>query len=98
MHHVHGCSGQKVEAGLCEAGVVHWRENRYSNLFPYDATRLILAGQAGQGDYLNASWVGVAGGGAEVVLAAAPLHPTRQQALMSACQRLIRHTGRRSTP
>ena len=63
----------QVEAGLCSAAVRHTADNRYCNLFPYDAARVQLTGLAT--DYVNASWVSLPGLRHQLILAMAPLHP-----------------------
>ena len=47
--------------------------SRYSNLFPYDSSRVVVQGS--DSDYLNASWLSVAGVGHRMILVMGPLHP-----------------------
>ena len=47
--------------------------SRYSNLFPYDSSRVTVQGS--DSDYVNASWLSVAGVGHRMILAMGPLHP-----------------------
>ena len=60
--------------GLVTAAAASPQSNRYSNLFPYDASRVVLRG--GGGDYVNASWVEVEGVPGRLVLAMGPMHPS----------------------
>ena len=61
-----------VRKGLCQAAVKHKEENRYCNLFPYDANRVVLEGDK---DYINASWVALPGVEDKLILTMGPLHP-----------------------
>jgi len=61
-----------VRQGLCQAAVKHKEENRYCNLFPYDAHRVVLKGE---NDYINASWVTLPGVQDRLILTMGPLHP-----------------------
>ena len=75
-----------VTAELCQSAVKHPECNRcsslhftfhcflrYSNLFPYDDTRVVLEG--GGGDYINASWHSCPGVDSPAILTMGPLHP-----------------------
>merc|ERR1711892_438194 len=57
---------------MCQAAEKHKEENRYCNLFPYDANRVVLEGET---DYINASWVTLPGVKDKLILTMGPLHP-----------------------
>ena len=61
-----------VRQGLCQAAVKHKEENRYCNLFAYDANRVVLEGE---NDYINASWVTLPGVQDKLILTMGPIHP-----------------------
>merc|ERR1712025_173576 len=61
-----------VRQGLCQAAVKHKEENRYCNLFPFDANRVVLEGD---NDYINASWVVLPGVRDRLILTMGPIHP-----------------------
>jgi len=65
-----------VTRGLCKAAEENVERNRYSNLYPYDEKRVVLQSTAtDETDYINASWIDVAGVDIKFILTMAPLHP-----------------------
>ena len=64
---------EMLRLGLCTAAADHPRHNRYSNLFPYDSSRIVV--NDAENDYVNASLIEVAGVDAPLVLAMGPMHP-----------------------
>ena len=68
----------QVSEGLCEAAVKAPGDNRYCNLFPFDASRVVLTG-LNTSDYINASWVEMPGLEEKLILTMAPLHPDSQE-------------------
>ena len=65
---------------------------RYSNLFPYDSHRVVVQGM--DSDYVNASWVSVAGVGHRLILAMGPLHPDYHgQDTVGSFWRMVRQQG-----
>jgi len=69
-----------VTRGLCKAAEENVERNRYSNLYPYDAKRVVLQPLAtdeteDETDYINASWIEVLGVNIKFILTMAPLHP-----------------------
>jgi len=62
-----------VSRGLCESAVKHSGSNRYSNLFPFEENRVVLA--PGTPDYINASWVNIPEVKDKFILTMAPLYP-----------------------
>ena len=53
-------------------------DNRYCNLFPFDASRVVLSG-LNTSDYINASWVEMPGLENKLILTMAPLHPDSKE-------------------
>jgi protein tyrosine phosphatase len=64
-----------VASNLCQAADTYPFMNRYSNLYPFDKNRFVLDTKEGQPDYINASWVKIAGEPRDIILTMAPLHP-----------------------
>jgi len=64
---------EMIRLNLCTAAAANPRHNRYSNLFPYDSSRIVVKGA--ENDYLNASLIEVAGVDAPLILAMGPMHP-----------------------
>jgi len=64
---------EMIRLDLCTAAAANPRHNRYSNLFPYDSSRIVVKGA--ENDYLNASLIEVAGVDAPLILAMGPMHP-----------------------
>lgn len=62
-----------VSSGLCESAVQHSGANRYSNLFPYEENRVVLA--PGTPDYINASWISIPDVEDKFIVTMAPLYP-----------------------
>eukprot|EP00088_Acartia_fossae_P005618 TRINITY_DN1253_c0_g1_i12.p1 TRINITY_DN1253_c0_g1~~TRINITY_DN1253_c0_g1_i12.p1 ORF type:complete len:354 (-),score=33.41 TRINITY_DN1253_c0_g1_i12:29-1042(-) len=63
-----------VHAGLCNTAVKYPFMNRYSNLYPFEQNRFVLDTQD-ECDYINASWIKIAGESRDLILTMAPLHP-----------------------
>ena len=64
---------EMIRLGLCKAAAANPKHSRYSNLFPYDSSRVVV--KDSENDYLNASFVEVDGVDAPLILAMGPMHP-----------------------
>ena len=64
---------EMLRLGLCKAAAANLKHNRYSNLFPYDTSRIVVDNP--ENDYLNASLIKVAGVDTPLILAMGPMHP-----------------------
>ncbi|KAH7916396.1 protein-tyrosine phosphatase-like protein [Hygrophoropsis aurantiaca] len=71
----------------------HYYANRYSDIAPYDRTRVIV----GQGRYLNASWVRELYGGKLWIATQAPLPPTAHTFLSALMQPLATSSDSRTS-